>query len=185
MYDWEAMAGIPARTRLYVLDTSLALAPDWIELNLPSEVATAQITQIMVDPNNPFGVFFITNTGQMHHMTTSPIVAVPTVPPNQPPNFTADVNWVRLNAIDGLTVPPPSLVANATGTNVIAIDPNVATNPNDDILYLGTNNGVFSLQFMPNQMNRFIWQRVGGLANRCSVCRRTCEPRPHEGRMHR
>lgn len=51
----------------------------------------------------------------------------------------------------------------STGANVITLDPNIGTNPNDDILYLGTNYSVYRLDNPANaKAGSITWQRVGG-----------------------
>ncbi|MBX7104432.1 MAG: FG-GAP-like repeat-containing protein [Gemmataceae bacterium] len=174
-YQWE-LANDPMtvpRTRMYVIDISGTFGGgDWVELKLPTGFAQTRITQILVDPNNQFRPYFTTNDGRVFQQTNlNPMLGdyEPAPPPMgstpPPPNGFSAFTWRQLNPTGGVNVPPQVLVTNATGTNVIALDPNVATNPNDDILYLGTNNGVFA--FATGQLAlpvpTFVWTQVGGL----------------------
>lgn len=145
------------RTRLYVFIPALG---DWVEINRPASLAnTSNITQLLIDPNNPFHIYFTSDAGQVFDSRTSPFTIF--FNPNPPANFITTVEWVQLNPVGFNNVPPTAIVANATGANVIALDPNIATNPFDDILFLGTNDGVYSLLIVPNQSTDFVWQRVG------------------------
>jgi protocatechuate 3,4-dioxygenase beta subunit/photosystem II stability/assembly factor-like uncharacterized protein len=167
LYEWELEVNPMAMptTRMYVLDLSGTLAPDWFELNLPMGFGTTQITQITVDPNNPLNVYFITNDGRVFNQRAPQFMPMPPAPMDPgppPPNLVATAQWQQLNPTGGMNMPPQSIVANATGTTAMALDPRISTNPNDDILYIGTNNGVYRLQINPTQTSNFVWQRVGG-----------------------
>lgn len=182
----------PPRTRLFVIQYSdgaqtgifnNAGAPqfDWIELSLPVAVsggltnpqmpAPDIINQIIVDPNNPFSVYFKTQNAQtIYNMRSTSINWMPPPPPPagttpmgpDPRAAIATVNWQQINPTTGGSMPPQVLNAASTGVTVMTLDPNVGTNANDDTLYIGTNYGVYSLAINPTQTTNFVWQRVGG-----------------------
>jgi len=176
-------------TKLFVLRLSGGGIPnamgipqfDWIELSLPLEVAGSPtnpmiqpdiIDKIIVDPNNPLNVYFTSQGGQGIYNMRSPVIDWAPPPDPPPPPVTiqgpdpraavATVVWQRINPTGGTNQPPPTINPASVGVNVMTLDPNIATNPNDDILYIGTNYGVFSLLVNPTQTNNFVWQRVGG-----------------------
>ncbi len=153
---------------------------DWIELSLPVAVSGNTmanpvdfINQIIVDPNNPFNVFIKTRNAQtIYNMRSNSINWTPPPPIVLPMGWTvqgpdpraaiATVTWQQINPTGGGNMPPQVLNPASTGVNVMAIDPNIATNANDDILFVGTNYGVYSLLINRTQTNNFVWQRVGG-----------------------
>jgi hypothetical protein len=134
---------------------------EWIELSLPTGFATTQITQILVDPNDTFTVYMTTNDGRLFRGQVDPATLAQSPQGFTPPNFTISTTWTQINPSGGNNIAPTDIIPNATGTNVIALDPLVATDPTDDVMYLGTRNGVYSLT-NPSTSGPFIWTRVGG-----------------------
>jgi photosystem II stability/assembly factor-like uncharacterized protein/protocatechuate 3,4-dioxygenase beta subunit len=182
-YAWED-AQVPPfapRVRLYAIDISGTFGgQDWVELTLPTAISgnvggtipPDQINQILVDPTNQYKLYITTASGKVYVQTTAvlnPTLAnippnpMPMTPTPPPPDQAAVATWTLLNPVASATsTPPTKLVSNATGANVIALDSFVATNPNDDILYLGTNDGVFQYPLAQLAANTFNWSRLGG-----------------------
>jgi SdrD B-like domain/FG-GAP-like repeat/FG-GAP repeat len=183
-YSWEDSQPVPfaPRVRLYAIDISGTFGgQDWVELTLPTSISGTvdgmtppdPITQILVDPTNQFKLYITTTSGKVFTQTKNLMVDLPNILPNPdpmgaqppPPDQAATTTWKQLNpAASATSTPPTKLVSNATGANVIALDPFVATNPNDDILYLGTNDGVFQFALgqlaLPTPTTN--WARLGG-----------------------
>ncbi|MFL5328347.1 MAG: SdrD B-like domain-containing protein [Gemmataceae bacterium] len=120
----------------------------------PSQAATSDqwerldggnITQIIVDPNDPLNVYYVDgqNVKNWSHGTVT-----------------------ILNNIGDPT--RPNLPPSAPGALSIGLDPRVAANPADDVLYLGTSSGVYRLVNPSAATNPgpFVWVKVGtGLPN--------------------